>query len=138
MMRVKGMGRLVDDVTLRTTPSGVSVANFTIASQRNRKDANGEYQADFIDCVAWRGLAEFLANYTAKGSRIDVDGRLETRTYESKEGRTVKVTEIQVDNVEVIDWKRSRQEDGGQKKKSNDPFAGEGGEITINDDDLPF
>lgn len=121
MIRTTGIGRLVRDVELRYTPNGVAVANFTIASQRNRKDANGEYQADFIDCVAWRGTAEFLAERTEKGGRISVDGRLETRTWEKDDGTKVKATEIQVDNVDVIDWK-------GSKKKSDD----------IDLTDLPF
>lgn len=125
MIRATGIGRLVRDVELRYTPNGVAVANFTIASQRNRKDANGEYQADFIDCVSWRKTAEFLAERTEKGCRISVDGRLETRTWEKDDGTKVKVTEIQVDNVDVIDWKGDRQ------KKS-------GGAPEIDDADLPF
>ena len=124
MIRATGIGRLVRDPELRYTPNGVAVANFTIASQRNRKDANGDYPADFIDCVAWRGTAEFLANNTAKGNRISVDGRLETRTWEKDDGTRVKVTEIQVDNVDVIDWKEDRKKGGGAPG--------------IDDSDLPF
>jgi single-strand DNA-binding protein len=134
MIKVSGMGRLVQDVELRYTPNGVAVANFTLASQRNRKDANGDYPADFVDCVAWRGLAETIANYTKKGSRLYVDGRLETRIWEKDDGTKVKVTEIQIDNVEIIDWKR----DGESKKESGDPFEGEGKPINISDEDLPF
>ena len=126
MIRATGIGRLVRDPELRYTPNGVAVANFTIASQRNRKDANGDYQADFIDCVAWRGTAEFLANNTGKGNRISVDGRLETRTWEKDDGTRVKVTEIQVDNVDVIDWKEDRKKGGGN------------GAPEIDESDLPF
>ncbi|GGA56680.1 single-stranded DNA-binding protein 2 [Kroppenstedtia guangzhouensis] len=135
MIRATGIGRLVRDPELRYTPTGVAVANFTIASQRNRKDANGDYPADFIDCVAWRGAAEFIAKHTAKGSRISVDGRLETRTWEKDDGTKVKVTEIQVDNVDVIDWKEDRKKSG---RGGRDPFVDDGKAIEINDDDLPF
>lgn len=133
MVKVNGIGRLVRDIELKETKNGVPVASFTIASQRNRKDANGDYQADFIDCVAWRGMAEFLANYAKKGARVQVDGRLETRTWEKDDGTKVKVTEVQLDNLELIDWPDSKK--GGGR---NNPFADDGKPIEINDDDLPF
>lgn len=136
MIRVNGIGRLTRDPDLKYTPNGVAVANISIASQRNRKDANGDYPADFIDCVAWRGMAEFLSNYAKKGARVQIDGRMETRTWEKDDGSRVKVTEIQLDNVDLIDWPDSKKSGGGGN--NTDPFADDGNPIKIDEDDLPF
>src|SRR5690625_7798044 len=78
--RVTLVGRLTKDVDLRYTQNGIAVANFSIAVQRNFKNQNGDYDADFINCVVWRKPAENLANYMKKGSQVGVDGRLQSRT----------------------------------------------------------
>src|SRR5690625_2188376 len=98
--RVVLVGRLTRDPELRYTPNRVAVANFTIAVNRPFKNEQGENEADFINCVAWRRPAENLANYMKKGSQIGIDGRIQTRTYEGQDGKTVYVTEVVADNVQ--------------------------------------
>ena len=83
------VGRLTKDPELRTTTSGTGVATFTLAVNRDFKDANGNREADFINCVAWRKTAEILANYTEKGSLIGLIGRIQTRSYENQQGNRV-------------------------------------------------
>ena len=93
------MGRLVADPELRQTPNGISVCSFTIAIDRNyAKDR--ERQADFIDIVAWRQSAEFVSRYFAKGKMIIVEGSIQTRLYEDKNGNKRKAVEVGADNVQ--------------------------------------
>lgn len=98
------MGRLVADPELRQTPSGVSVCSFTIAVDRNySKDR--ERQTDFIDIVAWRQTAEFVSRYFAKGKMIIIEGSIQTRTYEDKNGNKRKAVEVLADNVQFGETK---------------------------------
>ena len=83
------VGRLVRDPELRYTPSNVAVATFTVAVNRRFKNANGEREADFINCVIWRQSAENLANWAKKGALIGVTGSIQVRNYENKEGQRV-------------------------------------------------
>ncbi len=106
------MGRLVADPTLRQTQSGKNVASFTVACDRGRKDANGQSQADFIDVVAWDRSAEFVCKYFQKGSLIVVDGRIQTRTYQDKNGNNRKAFEIVAGNVNFAGPKSSNQGGG--------------------------
>ena len=85
------VGRLTRDPDLRTTESGISVATFTLAVDRQFSNSQGEREADFINCVVWRKAAENLANFTSKGSLIGVQGRIQTRSYDNKEGQRVYV-----------------------------------------------
>jgi len=98
--RVVLVGRLTRDPELRYTPNGTAVTTFTLAVNRNFKNANGEQQADFINCVVWRKAAENVANYLRKGSLAGVDGRIQTRTYDNNEGRRVYVTEVVAESVQ--------------------------------------
>ncbi|PCF83911.1 single-stranded DNA-binding protein, partial [Staphylococcus intermedius] len=98
--RVVLVGRLTKDPEFRTTPSGVSVATFTLAVNRNFKSKNGEQQVDFINCVVFHKQAENVKNYLSKGSLAGVDGRLQSRSYENKEGNRVFVTEVVCDSVQ--------------------------------------
>src|SRR5699024_7565252 len=98
--RVVLVGRLTKAPELRYTPNGVAVANFTVAANRPFTSQQGEREADFISCVVWRRPAENLANYMKKGSTSGVDGRIQTRTFEGQDGRTVFVTEVVADNVQ--------------------------------------
>jgi len=93
------MGRLVHDPELTTTPSQISVAKFTIAINRRFKNADGKYDADFLNCVAWRQTGEFISKYFKKGNMISVVGTIQTRNYDHKEGHKVYVTEIIVDEA---------------------------------------
>ncbi len=93
------MGRLGRDPELRQTTTGKNVASFSIACDRGRKDANGQSQADWIDVVAWDRTAEFVCKYFQKGSLIAVDGRLQSRKYQDKDGNNRTAIEIVASNV---------------------------------------
>lgn len=101
------MGRLVADPELRKTPNGISTTTFTIACDRNFVKAGSERQTDFLDIVAWRQTAEFACKYFRKGQLIGVNGSLQTRTYEDKNGQKRKVFEIVADNLHFADSKGS-------------------------------
>src|SRR5690625_4975669 len=92
---------------LRYTPNCVAVAKFTIAVNRPYKNQQGNREADFINCGVWRRSTENLANYMKKGSMIGVDGRVQTRTFEGQDGKTVFVTEIVADSVQFLESKGS-------------------------------
>lgn len=92
-------GRLVSDPQIRQTQNGHNVASFCVACDRGRRDANGQTQADFIDVVAWDGTAEFICRNFTKGSMIAVDGRIQTRNYQDKNGNNRKAVEIVANNV---------------------------------------
>jgi single-strand DNA-binding protein len=91
------MGRIVNDLELKTTQSGLSVVNFRIAV--DRKYSKGEKQTDFFDIVAWRNQAEFICRYFRKGSLIALEGELQTRSYQTKDGANRTVTEVLANNV---------------------------------------
>ncbi len=146
MNRTILVGRLTKDPDLRYTPNGVAVANFTVAVNRPFKN-EGEQQADFINCVVWRAPAENLAKYMKKGSQIGVDGRIQTRTFDGQDGKTVYVTEVVADSVQFLESKGSQSNNQSNNQQSSkasntngneDPFKGNGEPIDISDDDLPF
>lgn len=93
------MGRITHDLEVRQTPSGTAVLQFTVAVDRNYSKDGGEKQTDFISCVAWRQTAEFIGRYFSKGRMIAVDGRLQSRTYEDKNGTKHYITELIVENA---------------------------------------
>lgn len=146
--RVILVGRLTKDPEYRTTPNGIDVANFTLAVNRNFKSKNGEQQADFINVVVFRNQAQNVNNYLSKGSLAGVDGRIQSRSYENKEGQRVFVTEVVADSVQFMDSKGSNQQNSqpqqqrGQAPAGNNPFGNgmqnANGPIEISDDDLPF
>lgn len=108
------MGRLVADPELRQTSSGISTTTFTIACDRNYVKPGTERQTDFFDIVAWRSTAEFASKYFRKGQLIAVNGSLQTRSYEDREGKKRKVYEIVADNLHFADSKSSGGGGGGQ------------------------
>lgn len=102
MNKVILLGRLTADPELRQTPSNISVASFTVAV--NRPFSKGaERQADFIDCVAWRNSADFVSKYFSKGKPILVEGRLQVRSYEDKQGVKRRAYEVVCDNVSFVE-----------------------------------
>lgn len=136
--KVIQIGRLTKDADLKYTTNGTAVARFTLAVQRNFSNANGEYEADFIQVVVWRKLAENVATYTGKGSLVAIDGRLQTGSYE-KDGRTVRTTEVVADNVKFLDSKKKEQQENNSSTTSNDPFQKIGKPIDLDAEmDLPF
>ena len=120
------MGRLVSDPELKTTPNGVSVTSFRIAVDRNYVKSGEERKADFIDIVAWRGQAEFICKYFGKGSMIAVEGQLQTRTYQAKDGTNRYVVEVVVDNVSFTGERRDnsgyQQQYGGSQYGSQPSY----------------
>lgn len=111
MNQVNLLGRLTADPELRQTQSGISSCRFTIAVNRKFKNQNGEYDADFITCVAWRQTAEFVSRYFSKGSMIAVSGSLRTGKYQDKNHSDVThyTTEVYVDNVEFTGEKKQQE-----------------------------
>ena len=149
-------GRLTKDPELRTTQSGLSVAAFNLAVDRQYSNSQGKRDADFISCVIWRKAAENFCNFTSKGSLVGIDGRIQTRNYDDKDGKRVYVTEVVVDNFALLESKKDRQnnnngsyannnkstysksDNGANYDNTQDPFNGSGDTIDISDDDLPF
>ena len=157
MNKVFLIGRLTRDPELRYTGSNTAVATFSIAINRNFTNSAGEREADFINIVVWRKQAENVKNYLQQGSQVAIDGRIQTRNYEDKEGQKRYVTEVVADNVEFLGSKNSAG--NSNSKKDNDeptpydfgdkdepkgtdvesnPFADFGSSIEISDDELPF
>lgn len=143
MNRVVLVGRLARDPELRTTPSGVSVCNFTVACDR-RYTQNGERQADFINCIAWRQSGEFVSRYFTKGNRIALEGSIQTRSWDDQNGNKRYATEVVVDHVEFA---QSKGEGGfaPQGMPSAAPVAAPSapsgdidGFMPIEEEDLPF
>ena len=99
------MGRIVNDLELKTTPNGVDVISFAIACDRDY--TNGDKHTDFIDCVAWRGTAQFISKYFAKGRMIIIAGKLQTRPWTDKDGNKRKAVEIVADNAYFGDSKKA-------------------------------
>ncbi|PTJ70086.1 single-stranded DNA-binding protein [Mammaliicoccus sciuri] len=156
------VGRLTKNPEIRTTPSGVEVGNFTLAVNRTFTNQNGERDADFINCIVFRKTAENVNQYLSKGKLTGVDGRLQSRSYDNKEGKKVFVTEVVCDNVHFLEPKDSQNgsnsyqngtsyqkgnnytqnnqnvQQGQNKAKydqQNNPFNNGS---NFNDDDLPF
>ncbi|MEL1134908.1 single-stranded DNA-binding protein [Desulfitobacterium sp. THU1] len=133
--RVVLIGRLTKDPELRYTPNGVAVASFTLAVDRNFKNANGEREADFIPCVVYRQLAELCANYLSKGKLAAVDGRLQVRTYDGQDGQRRWVYEIVAENVRFLSPKDGNSGHGSSSGASD--VGTYGHEVSL-DDDIPF
>ena len=106
-------GRLGSDPELRTTPNGVEVATVNIAVDRDRKDANGERQTDWVTIVAWRNTAKFLSTYFQKGRMILVEGRLQVRSYTDRDGNKRTAAEVVADNIYFGDSRRDGEAGGG-------------------------
>ena len=107
------MGRLVADPELRTTPQGTSVTTFRIACDRNFARQGEQRQADFLDVVAWRQQAEFVCKYFQKGSLIAINGSLQTRSYQDKNGNNRTAVEIVADQINFAGSKSSNGGEGG-------------------------
>ena len=141
MNKVILLGRMTADPTLSTTPNGVSVCKFNLAVNRRFKNANGEYEADFISCVAWRQTAEFINGYFSKGRMIGVVGSLQSRTYE-KDGQTHYVTEVQVEEAHFSgdkqDTNKSDTPVNTAEQVTPSPFDFSHMPVSDTPDDLPF
>ncbi|MCT3597243.1 single-stranded DNA-binding protein [Levilactobacillus brevis] len=136
------IGRLGKDVELKYTESGLAVASGTLAVSRRFQTKNGEREVDWINFVIWRKAAETFANFTHKGSLVGIEGRIQTRNYENKQGQRVYVTEVIVDNFSFLEAKSSTGNGSYQNNRpqnnTSDPFANNGESIDIQNDQLPF
>ena len=103
-------GRLVKDLELRKSQSGVSNVRFTLAVNRNRKNEQGETEADFLNCIAFNKTAELLAQYCGKGSKISIRGSLQTGSYDDKDGKKIYTTDVMVNEIEFLDSKKDAQQ----------------------------
>ena len=131
--RVVLIGRLTKDPELRYTPNGVATASFTLAVDRNYKNAQGEKETDFIPCVVWRQLAELCAEYLAKGKLAAIDGRMQVRSYETQDGQRRYVTEVVGENVRFL----SPRDSTSSTPSGSDDFSSFAHEVSL-DDDIPF
>ncbi|MGN0476715.1 MAG: single-stranded DNA-binding protein [Ruminococcus sp.] len=110
--RVILMGRLTSDIELKTTPSGNNVCSFSIAVERNYAKKGEERKTDFINCVAWRNYADFISRYFHKGSLIAIEGELQTRTYQAKDGTNRHITEVMVSGISFTGERRDNSNSG--------------------------
>ena len=133
MNTVNLIGRLTKDPELKYTPSGVAICKFIVAVNRDFTSQNGEREADFINCTAFKKTAENLSNYQTKGSQIGVVGRIQTGSFEGQDGKRVYTTDVIVDRVEFLG---SKQNEG--QANTRPPQQNNNGPIEVNDSDLPF
>ena len=144
--RVVLVGRITRDPELRKTNTGTSVVSFTLAvNRRFSSNQEGGQDADFISCVAWRQSADFMANYVKQGALLGVEGRIQTRNYKDQSDRTVYVTEIVCDSVQILAQKRAEEapNDYGQATYSQSEYTSverefDSDTVDISSDDLPF
>ncbi|MBR2554897.1 MAG: single-stranded DNA-binding protein [Aeriscardovia sp.] len=130
MNKVELVGRLTKDPEVKVTSNQTQFCNFTIAVDRRFKDQNGQRQADFINCVAWRQTAVFIQKYFRKGSRIGLVGSIQTRTYDDQQsGQKRYITEVVIDEAEFVESSGSasgdvyRQEPAAPTQSFNPPPA---------------
>lgn len=151
MNKVFLVGNLTRDPEMRSTQSGVSVCNFSIAVNRRFKKENGEQETDFLNVIAWRQLAELCAKYLAKGRKVAVTGSIQTRIYEAKDGSKRTAWDIVADEVEFLspqNQQSSTQSAPGAyttaaSKDSGTAYAPQphndfGGYTQVDDEELPF
>ena len=153
MNKVFLIGRLTRDPELRYTGSNIPTATFSIAVNRNFTNQAGEREADFINVIVWRKQAENCKNYLTKGSQVAIEGRIQTRNYENKDGNKVYVTEVVCENMRMLDTRNSNSStsyledyepsDLGYQKDSSDEESinstvDSDVDFNISEDDLPF
>ena len=138
------IGRLTADPELRKTQTGTSVVSYTLAVNRSRAK-EGQQQADFISCVAWDKTADLMVDYTHKGSLIGIVGRIQTRSYQDREGKNVYVTEVVTDELQFLDPKK---QDNSQPFNTQPKYeynltqmaerGADNDELRLDNSDLPF
>lgn len=156
MNKIILVGRLTKDPEVRSTSTGVMTANFTVAVNRNFKNKDGNYDADFLPCVAFRNQAEFISKYFKKGNMICLDGRVQTRSYDAQDGTKRYVTEVVVENVEFVGGKNEGSSTTSNNSyvdapseapidvmpeydiPTSDPYENYDKEVSLSDNDLPF
>ncbi len=148
MNKVMLIGRLTRDPDLRYTPSNIATVTFSIAVNRPFTNQSGVREADFINIIAWRKQAENVKKYITKGSLVAVEGRIQTRNYDDKDGKKVYVTEVVADTVQFLEPKgqRSMESNNNYEPLDNvqttdvgeDPYIDFGQTVELSDDDIAF
>lgn len=136
MNSVQLAGRLTRDPELRTTASGVSVCSFTLAVNRRFKNADGEYETDFINCIAWRQSADNLCKYRCKGDTVGVVGAIQTRNYEKDGGQRVYITEVLANEIHFFGKSNKAEQPASQDETTDVDFSAFAPAPA--DGDLPF
>lgn len=142
-------GRLVRDPELRRTQNGTPVTSFTLAVNRTFKNADGQQEADFLNCVAWNKTAEIVDQYCSKGNLVGVEGRLQSRSYHDNQGNNRTVVEIIADQVQFMQSKDSSAQTTaqasekyyGRNRVANSIYPdrmGSSDGFDLNDDDIEF
>ena len=138
MNKVILIGRTTKEIDLRRTTNGNAVVSFTLAVEnRYQKDEEGKNTVDFINCVAWNKTAEIMDQYVSKGQKIAVEGRIQTRNYEDKDGKRVYVTEVLVSSLEMLEYVK-KDTAQAQNEDSYSTNVEQEEEYEELDDDLPF
>lgn len=132
------IGRTTKEIDLRRTTNGNAVVSFTLAVDNPfQKNEEGKNTTDFINCVAWNKTAEVMDQYVSKGQKLAIEGRIQTRNYEDKDGKRVYVTEVLVSNLEMLEYiKKDTATEQNQNNYGTD--LGQEEEYEAVDDDLPF
>lgn len=155
MNKIILVGRLTKDPEVRTTSAGFNTVNFTVAVNRNFKNKEGNYDADFLPCVAFRQTADFISKFFKKGNMICLDGRVQTRNYDAADGSKRYVTEVVVENVEFVGGKNDSSSSSNTDFvdepsvapidempeydiPTSDPYENYDKEVSLSDNDLPF
>lgn len=141
MNKVWLIGNLTRDPELTETPNGVSVCRFDIAVNRNYTNGDGERQTDFFHITAWRGLAESVARYCAKGSKVAVTGSVQMRTYEDNSGQKRTAVDVIAQDVEFLSKPAQQREDGDpydQTPQKKSKPKQQRMEVFDDDGDIPF
>ena len=158
MNKIVLVGRLTKDPEVRSTSAGFTTANFTVAVNRRFKHKDGQYDADFLPCVAFRSTAEFIGKYFKKGSLIGVEGSVQTRSYDAQDGTKRYVTEVNVENAEFVGGKNEGSSSSQPSSSEfedmpaeapidampeydipdSDPYENYDKEVSLSDNDLPF
>ena len=125
MNKVELVGRLTKDIEMKLTANQTQYCQFTVAVDRRFKDANGQRQADFINCIAWKQTAAFIQKYFKKGSRIGLVGSIQTRSYDDQNGQKHFITEVLVDEAEFVE----NTNKGSDSQPAPEPSAEEPNEI---------
>ncbi len=157
MNKIILVGRLTKDPELKSTSTGTSIVNFTVAVNRNFKNKEGKYDADFLPCVAYRNTADFVNKFFKKGNMICVEGRVQVRNYDAQDGSKRYVTEVVVENAEFVGAKSEGSSGGNNgyypdapsmdnslnninevEVSGSDPYENYDSSVVLSDNDLPF
>ena len=131
------MGRLTADPEIKIINDNIKLARFCLAVERNRSTTD-EKHTDFIDCIGWRNVAEFLEKYFKKGNPIIIEGKLETRQYEDKQGNKRKAFEVNVKNINFCSFKKESDPEEKQTEPSESDPNKETQQNILEEQDLPF